>query len=345
MNIRPVLFGFAAYATLCPTPAQAIIMRMIFETSAGVNIPTTGQSVTAGSELATAGPGTIGEYTFGTMVTAMKPTLVSGLSTPSRADNTDMAGIAVSGDKLFVANFGTGTISGFNTSGVKLKLDISGLKQPLGIAVSGDGDDLFVATKGGTISEFTTLGAQVNLNLITGLKAPIGIAVSGEDLFVASMTKGGTIGEYTTSGGKSVLINTINTGKTAGLHNLEGIAVGGGDLFVVDHKGVVGEYNAKTGALLKPALVRTGLKNPIGIAVDQGDLFVVNHTGGKNGFGTIAEFDATTGKPIATTLVSGLNGPSGIVIVPVPDASSTWTLLLLGLAAMFGLKPLLRTPA
>jgi len=110
---------------------------------------------------------------------------------------------------------------------------------------------------------------------------------------------------------------------------------------------VVGEY-ATTGKLINPALVKTGLNNPIGIAVDQGDLFVVNHTGGKNGFGTIAEYDATTGAPIlmmSPIVVSGLNGPTGIAIVTVPDASSTWTLLLLGLAAMFGLKPLLRGPA
>jgi hypothetical protein len=129
-----------------------------------------------------------------------------------------------------------------------------------------------------------------------------------------------------------------------------GIAVEGDSLFVANRgkgttKSTIGEYDATTGMRIgNGPLVKTGLNNPIGIAVDQGDLFVVNHTGGRNGFGTIGEYDATTGMPIATTLVSGLSGPTGIAIVTasVPDASSTWTLLLLSLAAMPGFKALLR---
>jgi hypothetical protein len=109
---------------------------------------------------------------------------------------------------------------------------------------------------------------------------------------------------------------------------------------------MIGEYNATTGA--KVALFNTGLKSPIGIAFDhavpgdQGQLFVVDKASG-----TISEYDAATGATIPF-LVTGLSGPTGIAIVTtssVPDASSTWTLLLLGLAAMFGLNPLLRRPA
>ena len=61
---------------------------------------------------------------------------------------------------------------------------------------------------------------------------------------------------------------------------------------------------------------------------------------------TIGEY-TTSGATVNAALVSGLNSPGGIAVVSasVPDVSSTWTLLLLSLTAMFGLKPLLRRPA
>jgi hypothetical protein len=40
-----------------------------------------------------------------------------------------------------------------------------------------------------------------------------------------------------------------------------------------------------------------------------------------NGAGTIGEYDAITGATIDASLVSGLNGPFGIDVVPEP---STW---------------------
>ena len=56
---------------------------------------------------------------------------------------------------------------------------ISGLTNPVGIAVSGS--NLFVADEGnGTIGEYTTSGATVNASLITGLSNPWGIAVVPE---------------------------------------------------------------------------------------------------------------------------------------------------------------------
>jgi hypothetical protein len=313
------------------TAGDSLPIHQIVETSAGIN--------GAGSaQLATAS-GTIGEYN--TLGATVHSELVSGLSGPSGPTaGTDMAGIAVSGDgnELFFANIGTGTIGEYNMMSRMLNLNlVTGLSRPVGIAV--EGNDLFVVNRGkSTVGEYNaTTGAQIGTGPLVkmGLHDPIGIAVAGGDLFVANHT--GTIGEYTTSG------MTVRTVKT-GLHNLEGIAVEGGDLFVVDHKGTIGEYDATTGARIgNGPLVKTGLHDPIGIAVSGGDLFVVNHTG------TIGEYDATTGARIGNgPLVTGLNGPTGIVVTPftsVPDASSTWTLLLLGLAAMFGLKPLLCRPA
>jgi hypothetical protein len=111
-------------------------------------------------------------------------------------------------------------------------------------------------------------------------------------------------------------------------------------LFVVNHgNGTISEYTT-SGVLVNPMLVK-GLHGPEGIAVSGEDLFVVNH-----GNGTISEY-TTSGVLVNPMLVKGLHGPVGIAVVSasVPDTSSTWTLLLLGLTATFGLKPLLRRPA
>ena len=54
---------------------------------------------------------------------------------------------------------------------------VTGLSNPLGIAVSGA--DLFVTNAGtDTIGEYTTAGATVNAALVTGLSAPEGIAIA-----------------------------------------------------------------------------------------------------------------------------------------------------------------------
>ena len=103
--------------------------------------------------------------------------------------------------------------------------------------------------------------------------------------------------------------------------------------------GTIGEYTT-SGALVNSALVK-GLHRPEGIAVSGGDLFVVNRA-----TGTIGEY-TTSGALVNAALISGLHGPEGIAVGPasVPDASSTWTLMLLGLTATFGcLKLVLRQP-
>jgi hypothetical protein len=62
---------------------------------------------------------------------------------------------------------------------------ISGLDDPLGVAVSGS--DLFVINfAGDTVGEYTTAGATVNAALISGLDGPAGIAITGSSVPEAS---------------------------------------------------------------------------------------------------------------------------------------------------------------
>ena len=72
---------------------------------------------------------------------------------------------------------------------------------------------------------------------------------------------------------------------------------------------------------MNPTLI-SGLGLYGDIAVSGSDLFVVNNSGG-----TIGEY-TTSGALVNAALISGLNGPWGIAIVPTPEPSS---LTLLGL--------------
>jgi hypothetical protein len=87
-------------------------------------------------------------------------------------------GIVVSGNNVFVASYGNGTIGEYTTSGATVNASlISGLNHPNGIAIIGN--DLFEVNYGvGTVGEYTTSGATINPSLISGLSSSAwGIAV------------------------------------------------------------------------------------------------------------------------------------------------------------------------
>jgi hypothetical protein len=109
------------------------------------------------------------------------------------------------------------------------------------------------------------------------------------------------------------------------------IAVSDGNLYVLgQNPGVIGEYNATTGATINASLV-TGLDHPGGMAVSGGDIFVT--TGAvAGGIGSVAEYDATTGATINASLITGLVDPTDIVVVtPEPAA---WIVLAIGAAGL-----------
>lgn len=185
--------------------------------------------------------------------------LISGLSSPE--------GIAFSGNDIFVANDGNGTIGEYTTSGATVNASlISGLNTPEGIAILGT--NIFVANENGdTIGEYTTSGTTVNASLISGLDYPAGIAISGSDLFIENsvFVSGSTfnyyVNEYTTSG--ALVDAPLITG---GLNADLGIAILGTNLFVANFKGqTVSEYTA-SGATVNASLI-SGLHGPWGIAI------------------------------------------------------------------------------
>jgi hypothetical protein len=233
--------------------------------------------------------------------------------------------IAASGNTLFVANTGSGTIGTYNaTTGAPINgRFITGASG--GLAVSGN--ILFVVAGGGpsvgtdTVGEYdASTGAVINANFITGLIAPRTIAVSGNTLFVSCNASGplgsilpGIVSAYNATTGA-----VINANFITGLSNPQGLAVSGNNLFVADADwDTIGEYDATTGATINPNFIRgvrpdgvIQLNVPMGIAVSGSDLFVANNVA----HGMVGKYNATTGVSVNRNFVSGLDGPVGLAV-------------------------------
>jgi len=194
----------------------------------------------------------------------------SGLSYP--------AGIAISGNNLYIVNVNTGTIGVYNAySGSVINADfIGGLNSPFGIAISDDGTTLYVANGGNnTIGVYDVTGTTsvtINANFITGLDNPHGIAISGNYLYVSNYNSG-TIGVYNVSDTTSV---TINANFITGLNGPYDIAISDNYLYVANYNsGTIGVYNVSdTTSVTINANFITGLDNPTGIAIGGNYLYV-----------------------------------------------------------------------
>src|SRR5262249_42788679 len=147
-------------------------------------------------------------------------------------------GLAVSGDFLYASNTGdpSGTIVKYTTSGALVNSAlISGLSNPIGIAISGN--DLYVANwSGGTVGRYTTSGATVNANLLGLFSPPLnypgGLALDNLGHLLVSTIDDG-VKEYTTGG---VPVNPALTAP--GYNSATGILLdGNGHLFVANNYG------------------------------------------------------------------------------------------------------------
>lgn len=225
------------------------------------------------------------------------------------------------GDTIFVVNRGSGDVnngsigeyvlSGTTVTAVNTSL-ISGLAQPMSIAVSGS--NLFVLNSGaGTIDEYTTSGAVVKKSLITGLTGARGLAVSGSDLFVSDAVNG-RIEKFTTAG------QLVNANLVTGLTTPQEIAVSGSSLFVTDWtEARVGMYTTSGGILNANLIASPYLENPAGVslAVSGSELFVSNVNLGTIGkFGLL--YDSSTGKystqVLNDTLIRDSGNPWGLAV-------------------------------
>src|SRR5580693_6407606 len=96
--------------------------------------------------------------------------------------------VTLKAQDIYVANYDSGTIGEYTTSGTTINADlVSGTFNPVGMVFSGN--DLFVESWQ-RVGEYTTSGETVNASLFSGLDEPQGLAISGNDLFVANLGSG-----------------------------------------------------------------------------------------------------------------------------------------------------------
>jgi len=208
---------------------------------------------------------------------------------------------------LWVGNIAGAGVWEYSTSGAGLgglPLAPATANSP-GALAADDAGNLFVASGGGFVGEFTTSGAIVNSYLISGF--PVSdLAAAGNNLFVENGLNG-TIMEYSTSG---QLVNaSLITGVGGPL-----VYDGNGHLFVANAgNGTIGEYTT-SGQAINASLI-TGLSGIGSLALDgNGDLFVLSGD-------TVGEY-TSSGQTINASLitVTGLVGLGQIVVVPEPSS-------------------------
>src|SRR6266496_552858 len=112
------------------------------------------------------------------------------------------AGIAISGDQLFVtfSSFDHSRVGEYTTTGQVVNRNlITGNGFDLGAHIAVSGEKVFLSDAlGGPVAEYTTSGALVNGGFINTFSAG-DLVTSGDRLFVDNLSKN-TISEYTTSG-------------------------------------------------------------------------------------------------------------------------------------------------
>ena len=266
--------------------------------------------------------GTAGQYNS-TTGTPINSSFISGLG--------NAQDIAISGNNLYVAD-NSGNVGVFNaTTGASLfSIPIGSVTTygPQGVAVLGN--NLFVSANNNTVGLYdATTGALINSSFITsGLSDPRGIVSSGNNLFVCNWLSG-TVGQYNATSGAS-----INNNFISGLWAPSDLAISGSTLFVSVENNVAA-YNITTGGLISSSFVSGNLGPASGLAVSLNSLFVASQA-----FDTIGEYDAVSGATVNSSLVTGLNSPTGIAISSVPEPSAL-SLLPIGLG-LVGLARLRR---
>jgi hypothetical protein len=271
----------------------------------------------------TAGAGVVGEYAIATGA-AVNASLISGLSSP--------VGVAVSGGDLFLTQ-PAGTISEYNANtGAPLHVPLITGGSPFGIAVSGQ--DIYVTNSSNdSVSEYTTSGQAVNAALInTGLTLPEGIAVAPSSVGQASqlafaplpaaaqagtslnpsltvdvedangniVTSDNSVVTIAVQSGPGNLIGNLSVAAVNGVATFPGVSLSNAGLYVLN-----ASDTAEGLATISSQSINVSAPASLGTV---GLVFVAN-----NSSGTIGEY-TTGGATINASLISGLNGPNGLVV-------------------------------
>jgi hypothetical protein len=157
----------------------------------------------------------VGNVTFGQFMAAASDGL-GGVNLFVTSNNSGSGNPYTGSVALF--NISAGTVVTKNAS------FISGLDYPEGIAVSADGNTLYVASGDATIGEYSAKTPSspiyASLDSVGAYNTPYGIAVSGTDLFT-TLNSIGKVGEFNAG----IANDPVNASLITGLSNPTGIAV------------------------------------------------------------------------------------------------------------------------
>ncbi|AUC81284.1 T9SS type A sorting domain-containing protein [Lacinutrix sp. Bg11-31] len=228
---------------------------------------------------------------------AQTTVVTTGVADPYRLE--------LAGNNLYISEFNNGVISVLNINAslpTTKSSVISGLDQPMGIAIKDD--FIYIAESGANkISKFdTTSPSPVLIDVVTGLNVPSGLVFVGNDLYFAELA-GNKISKVDVTVA-SPAVTLIKTGLSSPFD----IENSGTDLFIAESSvNKVSKIDISTAAYTKTDVV-TGLSYPVALALNGTDLHIAEYFANK-----VSKIDVTNPTPIATDVVSSLATPIGLV--------------------------------
>jgi hypothetical protein len=205
--------------------------------------------------------------------------------------------IAAPAENLFLAEFGTNTISKYDLSGNRFSFTGAYVNGPHGIALDASGN-VYVSTNDNTVMKFSPSGSSLGVFADVNLNYPIGLAFDRDgNLYVANFI-GNTIRKFASNG--------ADLGVFASLIGPTGIAFdANGNLFVAAGTNTVARF-APDGSPLA-TFTSPNLNNPQGLAFDSlGNLYVASNSSNE------VEVFSPTGVDLGPLDATGLSGPTGL---------------------------------
>jgi len=177
----------------------------------------------------------------------------------------------------------------------------SGLNNPQGVAVDGQGNVYIADTPNNVIKEWSP-GTQQTVVLCSGFNNPVAVAVDRYANVYIADSGNNAIEECSAT-------NQQLTTLVSGLRNPSGVAVDGqGNVYFSDTgNNAIDEWNATSQQMT--VLVNSGLSGPTGVAVDGSGNVYFSDTG----HNSIDEWNATS-QQVTVLVNSGLSGPTGVAV-------------------------------
>ncbi len=231
-------------------------------------------------------------------------------------------GVAFDGTNIWVANWGSNTVTKLQASTGATVGAYSVGNRPYGVAF--DGTNVWVTNEGdGTVTELlASTGATVGTYTVGS--TPRALAFDGTNIWVANL------------GGSTVTELLDSTGATVGTYNVgsapDAVAFDGTNIWVVNQGGTLTKLLASTGAVL--GTYSSGVAAPYSLTFDGNNIWVAGAGGN-----SVAEVSASNGALVGTYTVG--NYPEGVAfdgtnIWVANSGSSTVTKLLASTGAVLG---------